>query len=112
MTSLDTLDAMYYGVCVPVRSGITVATALYPNPLVWGTYGALAVVGNSYKVLTHTPEQKGAFGQSVWWNNGRYVNIILMIILIIVSIISPKSMWLIQLSSLIFGIIYRYTMQI
>jgi hypothetical protein len=105
----DTLDSIYYGVCIPVRSVIVAATALYPNPMLWGSYGGLAIIGNTHQVVNYTPDSKGAFGQNVWWNNVRYVYILFMIILIIVSLVSPKHMWVIQLISLIFGIIYRST---
>jgi len=100
-------NALYWGVCVPARTSIAAATYAYPNPLAWGAYGAAAVVGNIHQIATHDDKQTGAFGQPVWWNTGRYVHVIMMIILIILAITSPKHMWIAQAADLAFGASYR-----
>lgn len=117
MTTLDDVNSAFWGKCVPVRTLVAAATAAYPNPIIWGTYGAACVVGNisrigHYKYLESKDEkQTGSFGQDIWWNAGRYVHVLLMILLIILAIVKPGYMWVTQVADLIFGIVYRSTMR-
>lgn len=71
--------------CIPARA--LLATAVYYTPIEYMSYwlvpAGIATAVNTYKYLTHSEDEKGAFNQKVHWNPMRPFHIIILIMFIV-----------------------------
>lgn len=79
------LQSTFFTQCVPAR--ILLAAGVYYTPAeymkYWMAPAGLATAVGIYRYATYDKNQRGAFGQLVWWNNARIIYSIIAIIFII-----------------------------
>lgn len=104
--SATSRNAMFAGLCVPMRIGLAVAVKHTPSEYlpIWGCVSTLSVVGNLIKYATHDDTQRGAFNQPVWWNTSRLVHALCMVIFAILALLKHPLTWIAPLVDVAFGV--------
>lgn len=103
------VDAKFWGMCIPVRLTIAVVVLLFPNR--WLPFaGAVALIGALglvFRTLTYSPSQLGAFKQKVYWNNLRPVHALMWFVFAVLAFKQDSRAKIIPFIDVVFGAIAR-----
>jgi hypothetical protein len=100
------LSHAFWFKCIPAR--LVIAFLLYVIPVRWlplvGGLSLLGVIGLTYRTLTFTKTQRGAFNQPVTWNAARPFHAVVWLLFAILAIQKNTSAKIIPFLDVAFGI--------
>jgi hypothetical protein len=103
------VNAKFWGVCVPVRLAIAVVVCLFPNR--WlpfaGAVALIGAIGLIFRTLTYSPAQLSFFKHKVYWNNLRPVHAFMWLVFAFLAFEQDPRAKIIPFIDVVFGAIAR-----